>query len=63
MYEQAAGASPIRLRKTCSPSPTHFDRDVLPKWFRKEHIIRKPAAPFEVLIGVALTIAVRASRR
>jgi hypothetical protein len=44
------------------PSPTGFDRDVLPKRFRKEHIIRNMVEPFELLIGVALTIAGRASR-
>jgi hypothetical protein len=42
------------------PSPTGFDRDVLPKRFPKEYIIRNMVEPFEVLIGVALTIAGRA---
>jgi len=41
---------------------TGFDRDVLPKRFRKEQMIRKPVAPFEVLIGVALTRSQRSSR-
>ena len=39
-----------------------FDRDVLPKRFRKEQIIRRPVAPFEVLIEVALRISRKASR-
>ncbi len=41
---------------------TGFDRDVLPRRFPKEQIIRKPVAPFEVLIGVALSLAQRSSR-
>nr|WP_040111690.1 response regulator [Rhizobium aethiopicum] len=41
---------------------TGFDRDVLPKRLRKEQIIRKPIAPFEVLIEVALRISRKASR-
>jgi len=41
---------------------TGFDRDVLPKRFREEQMIRKPVAPFEVLMGVALTLSQRASR-
>ena len=41
---------------------TGFERDVLPKRFRKEQMIQKPVAPFEVLIGVALTLSRRSSR-
>jgi len=41
---------------------TGFDRDVLPKRFRKEQMIQKQVAPFEVLICVAVTFATRSSR-
>jgi hypothetical protein len=41
---------------------TGFDRDVLPKRFRKEQMIRKPVAAFEVLMWVAITLSQQASR-
>jgi DNA-binding response OmpR family regulator len=39
---------------------TGFGSNVLPKRFRKVDMIRKPIAPFEVLIAVGLTVSRRA---